>query len=58
MKKRVGWSEDLGAKLKTLRLAQKVKQIDLARSLGISIAVQPSDYTIDGLFRSLVAFYG
>lgn len=38
MKKSLGWSEDLGAKLKTLRLAHKVKQIDLARSLGISPA--------------------
>ncbi len=38
MKKSLGWSEDLGSKLKTLRLAHKVKQIDLARSLGISPA--------------------
>ena len=38
MKKTVGWSEDLGSKLKALRLAHKVKQIDLARSLGISPA--------------------
>lgn len=38
MKKTVGWSEDLGSKLKSLRLAHKVKQIDLARSLGISPA--------------------
>src|SRR5262245_61646855 len=33
-----GWSEDLGSKLKALRLARKVKQIDLAKSLGISPA--------------------
>lgn len=38
MKKSLGWSEDLGSKLKVLRLAHKVKQIDLARSLGISPA--------------------
>lgn len=38
MKKPLGWSEDLGSKLKVLRLDQKVKQIDLARSLGISPA--------------------
>lgn len=34
----IGWSEDLGSKLKALRLARKVKQIDLAKSLGISPA--------------------
>ncbi len=33
-----GWSEDLGSKLKALRLARKIKQVDLARSLGISPA--------------------
>lgn len=38
MKKSVGWSEDLGSKLKALRRSHKVKQIDLARSLGISPA--------------------
>lgn len=38
MKNNMGWSEDLGSKLKGLRLSRKVKQIDLARSLGISPA--------------------
>ncbi len=38
MKNLIGWSEDLGSKLKALRLARKVKQIDLAKSLGISPA--------------------
>ncbi len=34
----MGWSEDFGSKLKALRIARKVKQIDLAKSLGISPA--------------------
>lgn len=38
LKRNIGWSEDLGSKLKALRIARKVKQIDLAKSLGISPA--------------------
>lgn len=38
MKKSIGWAADLGSKLKKIRLSHKVKQIDLARHLGISPA--------------------
>lgn len=35
---KTSWTADLGGKLRALRLAHKVKQIDLARTLGISPA--------------------